>query len=173
MFLEQKEAFSSANISISEILFFAHEDDYRFDAADAFSMFHEDAKRHRAKRQQLAFVKKLRKSMTIAERKLWHVLRNRELAGIKFKRQVPIGPFIADFYCAEYKLVLEVDGDIHLTRQEYDEERTAYLLGQGLRVIRMDNKYVELSVKQASRLILSEIRKTEFPSPEERERGQG
>lgn len=55
----------------------------------------------------------LRKSSTPAEQKLWGILRRRELAGYKFRRQHPIGPYVVDFYCASGKLVVEVDGDVH------------------------------------------------------------
>jgi type I restriction enzyme R subunit len=56
---------------------------------------------------------KLRGQMTYAEEKLWQRLRAHRLDGLKFRRQHPLGPFIADFYCAEHRLVIEIDGDIH------------------------------------------------------------
>jgi len=69
----------------------------------------------------------LRATQTDAERKLWGVLRNRKVGGAKFRRQQPIGPFIADFCCWEYRLVIEVDGGHHAEQIEQDAARTAFL----------------------------------------------
>jgi very-short-patch-repair endonuclease len=79
----------------------------------------------------------LRKEMTDAERLLWKSLRRQQL-GVKFRRQHPIGPYIADFYSWEAGLVVEVDGDTHFTpeMQEYDAIRTQYLESLGLQVLR-------------------------------------
>jgi len=63
--------------------------------------------------EALKRVRLARHNSTHAERKLWHHLRNRQLSGAKFRRQVWLGPFIADFFCAEAKLIVEVDGDSH------------------------------------------------------------
>jgi very-short-patch-repair endonuclease len=81
----------------------------------------------------------LRKSSTPAEQKLWQALRNRNLCDYKFRRQHPIGPYIADFFCAEVGLVVEVDGSGHLDQIEYDQERTDWLADQGYHVIRFWN----------------------------------
>src|SRR5688500_11778894 len=62
-----------------------------------------------------------------AERKLWSRLRSRQLNGAKFRRQVWLGPFIADFFCADAKLIVEVDGDSHAGQTAYDERRTKWL----------------------------------------------
>src|SRR2546428_599656 len=74
-----------------------------------------------------------------AEKKLWHCLRDRQLGGYKFRRQQPIAPFVADFFCAPCKLVVELDGDSHDRRDEYDASRTRRLNRGGLRVIRFLN----------------------------------
>lgn len=74
-----------------------------------------------------------------AESILWSRLRNRGLQGIKFRRQQPIGPFIADFYSHEQKLVIEVDGDTHAEQEAYDAARTDWLVSQGYRVLRFTN----------------------------------
>lgn len=87
--------------------------------------------------------KELRKIPTTAEQILWSSLRSRKLCGLKFKRQHPIGPCIADFYCAQHGLVVELDGSIHRQQVEYDAERTAYLTSCGLQVIRVQNEEVE------------------------------
>jgi len=77
--------------------------------------------------------------MTAAEQKLWTMLRNRQLDGYKIRRQAPIGPYIADFYCADVQLVIEIDGDSHADQGEYDSDRTAWLESQGYSVIRFQN----------------------------------
>jgi very-short-patch-repair endonuclease len=74
-----------------------------------------------------------------AEQKLWRCLRARQLDGLKFKRQHPVGPFVADFYCAEQRLVLEADGASHAERERYDGSRTRWLNDHGYRVVRYDN----------------------------------
>jgi very-short-patch-repair endonuclease len=84
----------------------------------------------------------LRRSQTDAERKLWFALRARRFHPYKFRRQVPLGRYIADFVCFERKLVIEVDGDQHSEQIEYDEARTQWLATQGYRVIRFGNRDV-------------------------------
>ncbi len=81
----------------------------------------------------------MRKSSTEAEKILWRELRNRRLAGFKFRRQFWIGPFIADFACFEAKLIVEADGSQHGENRNYDVGRDAYLRGEGYRVIRVWN----------------------------------
>jgi very-short-patch-repair endonuclease len=80
----------------------------------------------------------LRARQTRAEARLWGVLRDRRLGGWKWRRQVPVGPFIVDFLCLERGLVVEVDGATH-DKLAYDARRTAWLERQGLRVIRLWN----------------------------------
>ena len=83
----------------------------------------------------------LRKNMTLAEKILWKELRNRKFSGLKFRRQHPIGQFIADFYCPGKGLVIELDGGIHKLEEriEKDLNRTAELDRLGLIVIRFTN----------------------------------
>jgi very-short-patch-repair endonuclease len=83
----------------------------------------------------------LRKDDTEAERRLWEDLRNRRLNGFKFVRQLPIGPYFADFACRAAKLVVEVDGVTHGSDDEvrYDADRTRFLEAQGWRVLRVWN----------------------------------
>ncbi len=85
----------------------------------------------------------LRGSMTIPERILWKELRNGTL-GIKFRRQFGIGSFIVDFCSPMHRIVIEVDGDSHFTREGlvYDAERTAYLIGLDFRILRFTNNDV-------------------------------
>ena len=82
----------------------------------------------------------LRKNATDAERKLWSVLRARQLNGFKFRKQVEIDGYIVDFLCSERRLIVEVDGGQH--SPERDARRTAYLESQGFRLIRFWNNDV-------------------------------
>ena len=88
--------------------------------------------------------KKLRKEMTESEILLWECLRNRK-TGFKFRRQHPIGIYIADFYCHELKLVVEVDGEIHNARDqiEWDNYRTMNMHLMNITVIRFSNEDVQ------------------------------
>lgn len=81
----------------------------------------------------------LRSNQTGAKNLLWAHLRNRQLNNLKFRRQHPIGNYIVDFYCVEAKVVVEIDGDTHLDRLDYDRTRTEWLERQGPRVIRFSN----------------------------------
>ena len=86
--------------------------------------------------------RELRQRTTEAEEKLWDLLRNRKLKGKKFRRQHAIAGYIADFYCHESKLVIELDGNFHATPQakEYDDLRTATLNEMGIAVLRFWNE---------------------------------
>jgi very-short-patch-repair endonuclease len=86
--------------------------------------------------------KQLRKTLTPAEKQLWQALRGGKLAGLKFRRQHPVGNFILDFYCAAHKLVIEVDGGIHETQIEYDTARTTELEAHGCKIMRFMNEVV-------------------------------
>jgi very-short-patch-repair endonuclease len=80
--------------------------------------------------------------MTEAEKLLWSAIRDRRLEGFKFRRQMWIGSFIADFVCMEAKLVVEVDGSQHGERAGYDQARTKALAKEGYRVLRFWNNEV-------------------------------
>ncbi|KRB94077.1 endonuclease domain-containing protein [Noviherbaspirillum sp. Root189] len=84
----------------------------------------------------------LRTGMTLAEQRLWHAIRGKQLQGHRFRRQHPIGPYIADFACVEALLLIELDGGQHQDRIEYDLERTKFLQSQGWRVMRFWNNKV-------------------------------
>jgi very-short-patch-repair endonuclease len=87
----------------------------------------------------------LRKNQTPQEVILWSRLREGRL-GYKFRRQHSFGPYIADFYCPERKLVIEVDGSQHLDQEAYDEKRTRFFEGRGLRVVRFWNKDINTNL---------------------------
>ena len=86
--------------------------------------------------------KELRNSSTAAEAVLWTHLKNRQLGGKKFRRQSSVGPYIVDFFCAESRVVVELDGQPHFgeVAAEYDARRTRYLEERGIQVIRFENK---------------------------------
>jgi very-short-patch-repair endonuclease len=80
--------------------------------------------------------------MTRPERTLWALLRRNQL-GLHFRRQHPIGPFVLDFYCARAKLCVEIDGPVHADQPERDQRRTAWLAGEGIRVLRFTVEAVD------------------------------
>lgn len=86
--------------------------------------------------------RRLRQDQTPAETVLWRCLRNRQLDGMKFRRQFPVGKYIADFCCIEKRLVIEIDGGSHVGKDEYDRKRTVFLEEQGFHVIRFTNRMV-------------------------------
>jgi len=96
----------------------------------------------------------LRKNMTVAEKVLWHQLRNRKVNDLKFRRQHPVDIFILDFYCYERKLAIEVDGEIHKKelQREWDENRTFILNEFGIQILRFSNDDV---IDQTERVINS------------------
>ena len=83
--------------------------------------------------------RELRKNSTYPERRLWSILRDRRLASLKFRRQVPIGQYIVDFLCVEHRLIVELDGDSHIERGEYDVRRQQILQDNGYQMLRVSN----------------------------------
>lgn len=94
----------------------------------------------------------LRKNSTDAEKHLWYNLRANRL-GHKFKRQVPIGPFIVDFVCKEKHLIVELDGGQHQTAELYDEQRTLFLSKRGFQMLRFWNNEVLLQTEVGLEMI--------------------
>ncbi|MFZ1390242.1 MAG: DUF559 domain-containing protein [Dokdonella sp.] len=108
--------------------------------------------------KHIATARKLRTTMTDAERRLWSRLRDRRLGGFKFRRQVPIAGFVADFACLDANLIVEVDGGQHVDEAESDLQRTRKLDELGFRVVRFWNDDVLIrtdDVLEAIRLALS------------------
>ena len=95
----------------------------------------------------------LRKTMTDAERKLWRLLRGKQIECFRFRRQQPIGKYIVDFACLEKRLVIEVDGGQHAIHANADRERTAWLESEGYQVLRFWNH----QVLKETRIVLDEI----------------
>jgi very-short-patch-repair endonuclease len=119
----------------------------------------------------------LRRNPTDAERKLWYLLRSLKPAGIHFRRQAPIGIYIADFAWLAGKLIVELDGSQHLSeRKAYDVARTAWLESQGYRVLRFWNNDVLKSPASVGEAILSAARERvplKDPTPTPSPRGGG
>jgi very-short-patch-repair endonuclease len=81
--------------------------------------------------------RELRSSASVPEQILWKRLRNRQLSGLKFRRQQPLGVYTIDFYCAELQLAIEIDGIDHNRRVDADAARDAWIMQQGVRVVRI------------------------------------
>jgi len=114
-------------------------------------------KKHRIQPEIIARARMLRKEAPCPEHLLWSRLRAAQLGGIRFRRQHVIGPYVADFYCARARLVIELDRLSHEGRESYDAERTEYMESQGLRVIRCADDDVIRDVDQVVRRIACEI----------------
>ena len=127
--------------------------------------FHFDAEEHIFEN-----AKALRKEMTSAEKELWNELRNRKLNNLKFRRQHPFQNYIADFYCHELGLVIEIDGGIHNVADNklYDSDRTSALNDLSLTVIRFSNQRVMENIDEVLieiKLIPAKLPHPHTPSP--------
>lgn len=100
----------------------------------------------------------LKREMTIAEKLLWKQLKSRKLKNLKFRRQHPIDKFIVDFYCHEFKLIIEIDGSVHEIAEvkEHDVGREFELIQMGYRILRFTNEMVIDSIEN----VLEEIQKS-------------
>ena len=105
--------------------------------------------------------RQMRQEMTWPERSLWALLR-RQRTGLRFRRQHPMGPFILDFYCPSAKLAIEVDGAGHDSVR--DEKRTAWLAGEGIRVLR----FTDADIEQRPVEVLAAIAQAAPPPPPKR-----
>ena len=112
---------------------------------------------------KITFARRLRRDQTDAERVLWVRLRDRRLNGLKFKRQVPVDKYIADFFCAEARLIVELDGGQHATRDE--SNRTAILEAMGYLVLRFWNNDVLKNIDGVLEEIQRAITTTPTPNP--------
>ncbi len=108
--------------------------------------------------------KELRRNQTPQETILWSRLRSNQ-TGYKWKRQVSVGPYIADFYCSKNLLVIEVDGSQHLTNHEYDKDREKYFSDIGVRTLRFWNNEVNTNIDGVMQKITSELEIQPHPSP--------
>ncbi len=110
--------------------------------------------------QKLETAKQLRVDSTPAEKRLWEQLRNRQMAKQKFRRQVPVGPYIVDFICLEKKLIIEIDGWTHSTEAEVsnDKRRTTFLESQGFKIIRFQNIEIKEGLDEVLTLIAEALK---------------
>lgn len=110
-------------------------------------------------REIIAKAKELRNNQTPAEKKLWQHINKGQIQGYKFRRQHPINFFIADFYCHELKLVIEVDGEYHEDKKqsEHDSNRTAEIERLGIKVLRFYNHQVLTDIEKVINTIKQSI----------------
>ena len=107
----------------------------------------------------LAAARRLRVNMTDAEKMLWARLRGKQLNGFRFRKQHPVDRFVLDFYCAEVKLAVELDGSQHCTDEgkERDRERTEHLESKGIQVLRFWNHDVLTNIEGTIERILKHL----------------
>ena len=108
-------------------------------------------------RRSLENARALRREQTLSEHLLWEEVRHRRLAGLKFRRQQPIGPFVVDFYCQERRLIVEIDGPVHDRQQTEDERRQQFLEELGLHFVRIKSSEVENDLPTALARILAAV----------------
>ena len=108
--------------------------------------------------------KELRKNITEPEKLLWQRIRNKSL-GTKFRRQHGIGRYIVDFYCQEYALIIELDGDSHFTEeaQSYDQQRDLFMKNLGIETLRFTNQNVMKNIEGVLLIILEKINLKKTP----------
>ena len=114
---------------------------------------------------KLARAKELRHAMTPEEASLWEELRGNKLLGVHFRRQQVIDGLIADFYCNDAGLVIEVDGPIHEASRDYDRERDLVFEGRGLTVLHFTNEDLRLRLQEVLRDIRLACSRRRYPEP--------
>ena len=109
--------------------------------------------------------RQLRRNPTEVERLLWQRLRFWQVGGFKFRRQQPLGDYIADFVCFEGRLIVEIDGGQHADQKDYDKKRDAWLRDQGFIVLRFWNSDVLQNMDSVLQVIRENLTSTPFLSP--------
>ena len=112
--------------------------------------------------------RQLRSNQTNPENRLWSRLRARQLEGFKFRRQHPIGPYVADFFCLEAKLVIELDGSQHADQLDQDKRRSEYLRDAGYAVLRIWNHKIISNIDEVLQQIADAIEQPHQPKKEQR-----
>jgi very-short-patch-repair endonuclease len=125
----------------------------------------------KARQRPTARSRELRLNATDAERRLWARLSARQVAGTRFNRQFPIGPFICDFVSRSARLIIEVDGGQHADQEEADARRSAYIRSQGYRVVRFWNNDVVENIDGVVETIERILRTSPPPTPPASGRG--
>ena len=122
------------------------------------------------KRNNIGICRGLRRNQTDAEKKLWNILRNRQLSGFKFRRQFSVGKYVLDFYCPTYKIGIEADGGRHYEDklQQQDEIRTKDLAATGIRILRFSDIDILKNTEGVCEAILRvmEDKRIGSPSPQ-------
>ena len=116
--------------------------------------------------------KELRKNSTYSERVLWKYLRRKQIKDYDFDRQKPIDKYIVDFFCNELMLAIEVDGDSHNEKQEYDKKRQDTLEELGVCFLRFDGNEVIKNTEGVLQVILDWIEENEEPTPSPSQEGK-
>ncbi|MGH6869097.1 MAG: endonuclease domain-containing protein, partial [Methylocella sp.] len=125
---------------------------------------------YRVSDRQTGFARRLRRDMTEAEAMLWRSLRSRGLDGLKFRRQVPVGRYVADFHCSEHRLIVELDGPPHDGEEQkrHDATRDDWLRERGYCIFRVRNEIVigggNIVLDQIREAIRRNVARPERPS---------
>jgi very-short-patch-repair endonuclease len=122
--------------------------------------------------RKTTFARHLRRQQTDAEHSLWRLLRDRRLIQLKFRRQQPIGPYFADFYCSRARLIIELDGSQHQEHIAYDQARTEFLEREGYSVLRFWDNDVLRSPEGVISLIQQSCSQIPHPQPSP-QKGEG
>jgi very-short-patch-repair endonuclease len=109
--------------------------------------------------------KELRRNMTLSEVLLWNELKQKKILGLDFDRQRPINNFIVDFYCKQLSLAIEIDGDTHIYRYAYDDERQKRLEELGIHFLRFEDIEVKKNMNNVLKVIEDWIEKNQ-PTPD-------
>ncbi len=120
----------------------------------------------------VAFARKLRKQATDCEQLCWYLLRNRQVLGVKFRRQYPFPPYTLDFYCPALKLAIELDGSQHVNNQR-DKIRDKFLANNGIEVLRFYNNELLKNTKGVLASIYQCVEEKSHNTPSPCGRGQG
>jgi len=107
----------------------------------------------------------LRNNVTFSERVLWKYLKSSQMKGYRFTRQKPIGNYIVDFYCSKLQLIIEVDGDSHNEKQEYDRKRQKELEDKGFHSLRFDGYTVIKQTESVLTVIADKIEELQGQPP--------
>jgi very-short-patch-repair endonuclease len=99
----------------------------------------------------------LRDTETVEEKMIWDIVKDNQILGFRFRRQHPMADFIADFYCHRANLVIEIDGDVHKSQQDYDAARTEIMKTFGVSVIRFRNEEVRGNINSVKEKIKAEL----------------
>ena len=108
-----------------------------------------------ARKASIKQARSLRRLSSVTEDLLWQMLRDRKLEGLKFRRQVPMGPYVLDFLCLRHRLVVEADGPFH--DPQHDAKRDAWLVSQGFKVLRFTNSQIHAADHRVMNRILAAV----------------